>query len=286
MKTIIYFLLAIFIISILATGFANRTDNSCKILIQSTDRKLSSVLLSQSSEIIAKRLRDFSTEKFDVVSIPEKNQIQVILSKNWDLNITEKLITQKGKLEFYETYNYKYLAVLLKGDTLFKTILPGNVSYDLSAKVGCTSSNKINYVNNYLKSVGVDQKCKLVWDNLFENAEACLYILKLQDGNGAVLKGSDIEQFYIKNGSTNKENSITINFKGSAIKLWADLTKHNINKSIAIVIDNKLIVSPVVRSAIEGGHCEIMGDFSKTEMRYIASVGGSGELPANFEVVK
>jgi SecD/SecF fusion protein len=285
MKTIIYSIIAIFIIGIFATGFTYKSNNTYKILIQSTESKISLIELSKSAEIITNRLKSFSSEKFILTTFPDKNQIQVILDNQWDLKTFENLITQKGTLEFYETYNYKNLVELLKGDDKLMSLMHAKAPGDSSAKIGCTSFSEISKVNEYLNSIGLSQKCKFMWSNFFENSNICLYALRLENGEGVIVRGKDIENFTWKVTTGNHE-WIEFHFKKSAIKLWSELTKRNINKSIAVVLDNQVIFAPVMRSEIDGGHCLITGDFNQTQMKYIAAIGGNDELPVNFYVVK
>jgi len=94
----------------------SQTSTNNTILIEAVDNNISSAFLSQSVEIISNRLEDFSSERFIVNVIPGKNQIQVILDGNWDLEFTESLIIQKGSLIFYETFDRKSLLDVLQDD--------------------------------------------------------------------------------------------------------------------------------------------------------------------------
>jgi len=94
----------------------SQTSTNNTILIEAVDNNISSAFLSQSVEIISNRLEDFSSERFIVNVIPGKNQIQVILDGNWDLEVTESLIIQKGSLIFYETFDRKSLLDVLQDD--------------------------------------------------------------------------------------------------------------------------------------------------------------------------
>lgn len=267
-------------------GFTNKSNTTHRILIQSTDSKISSVKLSQSAEIITNRLKSFSTEKFDVTAFPDKNQIQVTLTNNWDLKVAEDLAIHKGALAFYETYNRKSLSELLTGDYhLFSLFNAGNAN-DSSAEIGCTSIKEVEKINDYLNTLGLNQKCKFVWSRDSDNSDACLYALKINSEKGALITGTDIESVKFNQGKASKNNEIEIRLKESAVELWADATKRNINNAIAIVLDNNVLSAPIVRSVITGGHSIITGNFSQIEAKYIAALGNNGELPGSFKVVK
>jgi len=82
-------------------------------------------------------------------------------------------------------------------------------------------------------------------------------------------------------------NEIGIEFKKPAVQLWADATRRNINKAIAIVLDNKVIYAPVLKDAIEGGKCSITGILTKkNEVQYLTALCNNGELPVSFTIVK
>ena len=279
MKTIINSCIAICIIGILAMGFSNKTNTQNRILIQSDDSQASSIQLTKSADIISARLKDFSLDKFEVNVILEKKQIEVKLTGNEDTKTVENLLVHKGTLTFYETFSRKGLTELLRENNQLFSMLNVNSAHDSSSVIGCTSSIEIQNVNDYLNTLERNQKCRFAWNHNFDDSKICLYALKTD----ALLKGKDIES--VKANYANN-NEIEITLKKSSVKLWADATNRNIGNTIAIVLDDDVIYAPVVRSVINGGHCTITGNLTKTEAAYIASLGNNGELPVGFKVVK
>ena len=74
---------------------------------------------------------------------------------------------------------------------------------------------------------------------------------------------------------------------GSAItNIWAHLTKDNIGKQIAIVLDGTVYSYPVVNSEISGGNSEISGHFTVEEATDLVNVLKSGKLPAPATIVQ
>lgn len=286
MKTIIYFLLAIFILGILAQGFRYKSNSTQKILIQSTDNRISSERLDQSANVISGRLKSFKNEEFKITMIPGKNQILLTLNNKWDLKTTANLITQKGSMEFYEAYNNREIQELFKGDERLYTFFHGKTPNSESAELGCTTASEIAKVNEFLHELKLQEKCKFAWTNFFEHSEVCLYALKQQNGHGCLLKGYDIEYFKCKHDSAGNKYFIEFRFKQNAIASWADITRRNLNKSIAIVLDDMVLYAPVVRSEITGGNCQVSGDFTMEQLQFLAAIMEHGELPAEFKVVK
>jgi preprotein translocase subunit SecD len=286
MRAILYLFIAIFVFGILEPSFTNKAIAQNSILIQSTDSKASSILLTQSAQIISARLKDFSPEKFDIKVIPEKNQILVSFTSNLDLKTVEKLLTQIGSLAFYETYDRAGLTELLNGDKRLFSLFSNNRDNQAEAKIGCTTVTEVEKVTNYLKTLKQVEKCKFVWDEHYEDSNVCLYALKTDNKKGALIVGKDIESVQHNQDKVSKVNAIDIKLKKSAIEIWADATKRNLNHAIAIVLDNNVLAAPTVRSVINGGHIEITGSYTQNQAKYIAALGNNGVLPLHFKIAK
>jgi len=78
--------------------------------------------------------------------------------------------------------------------------------------------------------------------------------------------------------------SMTMNPEGA--KVWARLTKDNIGRSIAIVLDNMVYSFPNVNCEITGGRSEISGNFTPEEAKDLANVLKSGKMPAPSRIVQ
>jgi preprotein translocase subunit SecD len=286
MKTIIYSIIAIFIFGFIATGYNYRANTSNTILIQTTDKNVSSVLLSQSADIISKRLRDINSGKFTISLIPEKNQIKVVLTNTWDLKAAESLLIQKGSFAFYETFNHESLVELLKGDNRLFSMLNSSSTNHISGQAGCTAITEVEKVNNYVTKLGINLLCKFAWDPYQDDADVCLYALRLNAEKGALLSGSDIESVKCAQDKASVLSYIEIKFKESSFSIWSDATRRNINQVIAIVVDDVVVSAPLVREAIDGGSCQITGNFTQEQARYMAALLNNGELPVSFKIIK
>lgn len=272
MKNILNSIIAIFVISIIAMGCTNKESNANEnkkniILIQTKDSKSTSDLLTKSSAIISNRLKDFSNENFDVSIIPEKNQIHVTLYNDWDLKTTEKLLIQKGSLEFYETYNRETLSeLLMDNDHLFS--LFDNSDYS-SAEIGCTSATNIAKINDYLNTLKLGNQCKFVWSQNSEQSYDCLYALKLFSEKGALIIGNDIESVKSNHDKILQKNEVEISLKEFSSELWANAVSRNINKAIAVVLDNNVIFAPIVQSEIKMGISKLQATLRKRKQNIL-----------------
>ena len=267
-------------------GFTNKANTKNIIVIQAVDNKVSSTLLSQSAQIITNRLKDFSSNKFTVSVIPEKDQIQVALIGDWDLKMGENLLLQKGSLAFYETYNRRHLSDILKANNQLFTLLNTANGNDSDAVIGCAPLGNTEKINDYIKTLPINPKYKLVWSQFSDNADKCLYALNVDNGKGALITGEDIEKVKFSQNLESKNNEIEITLKKSAVELWSNATKRNINKVIAIVLDDDVLSAPMVRSEITGGRCTITGNYTQIQAKYIAALSNNGALPVSFKVIK
>lgn len=282
MKTNINSFLAVILFGLIAIGFAFKPIEPIQILVQSTDSRISPSDLSRSVDIISNRLKSFSSRKFEVSTIPGKNQILVILYEPLDVKLTESLITQKGTFGFYETFNYKEVSELLNGDSTLLTHFRNKTHDDSSAQIGCTAADEVARVDQYLSSDGQNRKYRFAWSNLFDDSEVCLYALKINQKEGAIISGASIESFGSGYDSISKQENISFSFKKPDLQLWSEITQRNIGKALAIVLDGKVIFAPVVQDEISGGNCTITGDFTTARVKYITAIGSNGELPVSF----
>jgi len=83
-------------------------------------------------------------------------------------------------------------------------------------------------------------------------------------------------------------NSPVVNFRFDTVggKYFAKATSRNVGKPFAIVLDNKVISAPVIRSPILGGSGQIEGGFSVEEANNLSILLRAGALPAPLEILE
>lgn len=116
-----------------------------------------------------------------------------------------------------------------------------------------------------------------------------LYALKKTKGGGVALNGDVITEAKVKSDK-HIGLSISIQMNAEGGDTWAKLTRDNIGKNIAIVLNDKVYSAPIVQSEITGGKAVITGHFTKEEARDLANMLNSGRtlLPvevAHYELV-
>ena len=120
-------------------------------------------------------------------------------------------------------------------------------------------------------------------ENIFE-----LVAIKASSRDGqAPLDGSVITNANVTySQQTNGEPKVSMNMNAEGANVWAHLTKDNIGKQIAIVLDGTVYSYPVVNGEISGGSSEISGHFTVDEATDLVNVLKSGKLPAPATIVQ
>lgn len=122
------------------------------------------------------------------------------------------------------------------------------------------------------------------WDksgNMFE-----LYAIKVTSRDGkAPLDGDVVTSARGQFGQNKAEAEVSMTMNGEGAKIWARLTKDNVGKSIAIVLDKYVYSAPNVINEIKGGSSQITGNFDIAEAQDLANILKSGKLPAPARII-
>ena len=132
---------------------------------------------------------------------------------------------------------------------------------------------------------------KLLWsakpeDGLNKKNVYGLYALKITTSDGrAPLEGdvvTDAKDDFDQHGRP--QVSMTMNSEGA--REWAALTKANVGKAIAIVLDGVVYSAPRVTGEISGGQSSISGNFTIEDTKDLANTLKSGRMPAPAKIVQ
>lgn len=102
------------------------------------------------------------------------------------------------------------------------------------------------------------------------------------DLSGDVVTGSRSE--VDQQGIGNRGPKVTMSMNEEGSRQWARLTKENIGRSIAIVLDNVVYSAPNVSNEITGGNSEISGNFTVEQTVDLANVLNSGKMDATVVI--
>ena len=196
-----------------------------------------------------------------------------------ELSTTEK---EDSNVEAYKAAN-----------PLYAVLSP--VQQNSGACIGYATSADTAKVNRYLAMPQVaalfPAEFRPMWgvkpvgstENIYE-----LVAIKASSRDGqAPLDGSVITNAAVTYDSrTNGEPKVSMSMNAEGANVWAHLTKDNIGKQIAIVLDGTVYSYPVVNGEISGGNSEISGHFTVEEATDLVNVLKSGKLPAPATIVQ
>ncbi len=180
-----------------------------------------------------------------------------------------------------------------KNNPLFAVLQPSQSQR--GACIGYANASDTAKVNSYLKATkdifpiefrpmwSVKPVSGLGADNIYE-----LVAIKAssRDGN-APLDGSAVTDARVSYATQNGGNpTVSMSMNAEGANTWARLTKDNIGKQIAIVLDGTVYSYPVVNTEITGGNSEISGNFDIEEATDLTNVLKSGKLPAPATIVQ
>ena len=118
--------------------------------------------------------------------------------------------------------------------------------------------------------------------NVFE-----LYALKVTQTNGrAPLEGDVITDAKDEFDQTYGHPSVSMSMNSDGARRWAALTKANVGKAIAIVLDGVVYSAPRVNGEITGGNSQITGNFTIEDTKDLANTLKSGRMPAPARIVQ
>ncbi len=226
------------------------------------------------------------------------------------------LLKSSANLEFYEVYNYNEIAGDLQNfaaqyaaqdsvNHLNVIALLGGAQRSGSPVVGMvTPSNKMlvdSVMNSDLAKKLLPSDLSLVWSVKpaeFPRTDAKGNVMK--KANGEDIKDAYWELVALKGDAALEGDAVTSasseydNMQGNMVNMkmtnrgaqeWATITRNNIGRAIAIVLDNNVYSFPNVNNEITGGSSQITGNFTPEEANDLANVLKSGKMSARVDVV-
>lgn len=212
-------------------------------------------------------------------------------------NSVDSLLAQIGTTEETETENEEARLEWEKENPLFSVM---QLSIDQSGRpyagpvIGTVHYNDTAKVNAFFATKQVKEilprDLRLMWTVKAIDPNETYYQLiaiKVSNRDGrAPLEGGVITNARADFSQTSSYAKVDMTMNAEGAKVWARLTKDNIGKSIAVVLDGYVYSFPTVRSEITGGRSEISGNFTVEEAKDLANTLNSGKMPAPARIVQ
>ncbi len=164
-----------------------------------------------------------------------------------------------------------------------------------SSMVGLALAKDTAKVNSYLNMNQIKlifpRDVKFMWSqNPYPYAENDTYYelhaIKINTRDGrAPLDGSAVTSARPSTNAISSEITVDMSMNAEGAKTWARMTRENVGRCIAVVLDGYVRSYPRVSSEITGGNTEISGDFTLEEATDLANILKSGKMPAPARIV-
>ncbi len=241
------------------------------------------------------KIKEMETSTVETEEVAEETEEATIEEGTEEPSLLDELEAETAQdsttptLDNLESFRKEYplFAVLTPSTDQQGQLFPGPI-------VGTSHYKDTSKVNSYLKMEQIrsifPRNMIFRWKAKAEDAGGNyfrLIALKITTRDGrAPLTGDvivDANQDYDQFGSS-PEVSMTMNGEGA--KTWARMTKENIGKSIAIVLDGYVRSHPNVINEITGGRSSITGLESIEEAQDLANILKSGKMPAPANIIE
>ena len=211
-----------------------------------------------------------------------------VASKSTDL--TAKLAKKDTKKQ-----DAQAKADALKQNPLFAVLQP--VPQGL-AIVGYANARDTADVNKVIYSDIARQvlpaECKLRWgakaeDFGGENTRGdvfALYALKITEPSGRAPLEGDVITSSKDDFDQMGHPSVSMQMNSDGARRWSQITKQNIGRGVAIVLDDAVYSAPRILSQIDGGNSQITGNFTIEDTKDLANTLNSGKMPAPTRIVQ
>ena len=192
---------------------------------------------------------------------------------------------QKAAIEAYKKNNPLFAVLqpsINQAGQAYRGPVVGTAHYTDTAKVMAMLNSQV------AKSV-LPRELRLCWTvKAIDEAESLyqLIALKSQTNGRPSLEGDVITDARADFGQTSAYANVSMNMNAEGARDWQRITRDNIGKSIAIVLDGYVYSFPTVQNEIAGGSSQITGNFTVEEAKDLANTLNSGKMPAPARIIQ
>ncbi len=136
-------------------------------------------------------------------------------------------------------------------------------------------------------------ECKLRWgakaEDFGENTKGdvfALYALKITEPNGRAPLEGDVITSAKDEFDQMGHPSVSMQMNSDGARRWSQITKQNIGRGVAIVLDDAVYSAPRILTQIDGGNSSITGNFTIEDTKDLANTLNSGKMPAPTRIVQ
>ena len=113
-----------------------------------------------------------------------------------------------------------------------------------------------------------------------------LYALKITEPNGRAPLEGDVITSAKDDFDQMGHPSVSMQMNSDGARRWSQITKQNIGRAVAIVLDDAVYSAPRILTQIDGGNSQITGSFTIEDTKDLANTLNSGKMPAPTRIVQ
>lgn len=303
--------------SSLASLFAT-FDLKDKVSQNSTDKEVEAVLrdevkaaVDNSYNVLRSRIDRFGVVQPNIQAVEGgMGRIMIELPGVKEPERVRKLLQGSANLEFWETYNLDEIAKIVypalqdldqklaavQGDSIANPLMSRLMGLNSSyCTVGAAHYSDTAAINKMLASeeakLTLPRDLRLMWSVEAFDGDSTRTIFELNAIKVTERSGrAPVEGDVIADASAGFDNNgapcvdMQMNVEGS--RKWASLTKKNIHRAVAIVLDGYVYSAPTVQNEITGGRSQITGNFTIEATQDLANVLRSGKMAAPVRIIQ
>ena len=200
-------------------------------------------------------------------------------------NLAQAEADQKAAFEEYKKANPLFAALqpsVSPTGQPYQGPVVGTAHYTDTAKV-------MAMLQSQTAKLLLPRELRLCWTvKAIDEAEAYyqLVALKSQTSGRPSLEGDVITDARADFGQTSAYANVSMTMNAEGARDWQRITRDNIGKSIAIVLDGYVYSFPTVQNEIAGGSSQITGNFTVEEAKDLANTLNSGKMPAPARIIQ
>ncbi|WP_345989441.1 protein translocase subunit SecD [Chryseobacterium sp. Chry.R1] len=289
--------------------------NLTEIKYNTTDEQVKSIVkrridasVGTAFEVIRTRIDKMGAVQPNVQRVPGTARISVEMPGMKDIDKVKEMLQTSAKLQFWEVQQVPEIApyfqtltsvVAAKGDSMgvAKNVNFMNLLHLDKLRTNGVANIKLSdtaVVNKILNSKVAQalrpaniKYTQFMWGYKPEATDAeslVLYAIRGNINQKAPVDGA-VETANISYDELGRV-VVDMQMDSKGAKEWKTLTEKNVNKPVAVTLDNRVYTAPNVVNAIPNGRTQISGNFSQEEAKELVDVLGAGKLPAGAKVVQ
>lgn len=267
--------------------------------------------VSSSTNVLRARIDQFGVVAPNIQELEKDGQILLELPGVKEHDRVRDLLKSSANLEFYETMPLsEFQGALAEIDQAMRAdsastyrplssyfVQMGDPRY---INVGIATETARDTINAILASPLAKSKLpsnlKLAWnvkpeivegnDSTGKKTASYYTLVALKTNNGkAALSGDVVTAASADFDNQQGGNYVNMTMRPEAGRQWARITAANLQKPVAIVLDDQVYSAPNINSVIEGGRSVITGNFTTDEAKDLANVLKSGKMAAKVDII-